>query len=76
MKDKYNGMQKAAEWEGKRVKAVHQLRNGGGQGVTPGMLGTVKGVYAGLNITFDVCSHCGTVMHVSRVGYHDVELVA
>ena len=76
MKDKYNGMQKAADWNGKRVKAVRQFRNGAGQGVTMGMLGTVKGIYAGLDIAFDVCLHCGTVMYVNKVGYHDVELVA
>jgi hypothetical protein len=56
MKDKYNGMKKAADWKGKRVRAARQFRNGDGQGVTPGML--------------------GTVMYVSRVGYHDIELVA
>jgi len=73
-KDKYNGMKHAADWLGKRVRAVRTLRNCGGQGVTPGMLGTVRGVYAGLDITFDVCKHCGTVIYVARVGYHDVEL--
>lgn len=71
---KYNGMQKAADWNGKRVKAVRPVRNGGGQGATPGMLGTVRGVYAGLDITFDVCTHCGTVTYIGKVDYFDVEL--
>jgi hypothetical protein len=71
---KYNGMQKAADWDGKRVKAVRQVINGGGYGAAPGTLGTVRGIYAGLDITFDVCTHCGTVTHIGKVGYFDVEL--
>jgi hypothetical protein len=75
MKNKYNGFQKASEWLGKRVYAVRQINNSGGYGVSRGMCGTVKDVYAGLSISFDVCRHCGTVTHVSRVGYHDVALL-
>ncbi len=71
---KYNGMQKATDWEGKRVRAVRAIHNGAGYGVTPGMLGTVERAYAGLNITFDVCTHCGTVTHINKVGYFDIEL--
>lgn len=71
----YNGMAKAADWEGRRVKAVRQINNGAGQGASRGTLGTVETVYAGLNIRFDVCTHCGTVTHIKKVGYFDVELV-
>lgn len=70
----YNGMQKAGDWVGKRIIAACQLRNGGGQGVAPGMQGIVTGTYRGLSVTFDVCKHCGTVMHVSKLHYTDVEL--
>ena len=73
--DKYNGFKKASEWEGRRVESVRCFRNGAGQGVKPGMRGIVTGVYSGLDITFDVCHHCGTVMHVSRVSYFDVKAV-
>ncbi len=70
----YNGMANAADWKGQRVRAVRQINNGCGQGASKGTLGTVKHVYAGLNILFDVCTHCGTVTHINRVGYFDVEL--
>jgi len=70
----YNGMQKAADWDGQRIKAVRPVQNGGGQGAAPGTLGTVRGVYAGLEITFDGCTHCGTVTHIGKVSYFDVEL--
>ena len=71
---KYNGMQRAGDWVGKRVRATHQLRNGGGQGVMPGMTGEVNGARGGLNVTFDVCDHCGTVMHVRNLNDSDVVL--
>jgi hypothetical protein len=71
---KYNGMAKAGDWEGKRIRATRQIRNGGGQGVTPGMKGEVRSAHRQLNVTFDVCEHCGTVMHVSRLNYFDIEL--
>ena len=71
---KYNGMKFADDWKGKRVKAVRQINNGAGEGVSPGTLGTVNHVYAGLSITFDVCTHCGTIARVTNVEYFDVEL--
>ena len=72
---KYNGMKKAGDWVDKSIRAARQIRNNGGQGVMPGMTGTVTSAHRGLNVTFDVCSHCRTVMHVSRLSYSDVELV-
>ena len=72
---KYNGMALASDWKGMRVRATHDFRNGAGQGVTPGMEGVVTGVYAGLDVTFDVCKHCGTVTYVSKVSYSLVELI-
>lgn len=72
---KYNGMKRAGDWEDKSIRATHQIQNIGGQGVMPGMTGKVTSAHRGLNVTFDVCEHCGTVMHVSRLNYSDIELV-
>lgn len=71
---KFNGMAKAGDWENKRVYALRPIRNRGGKAVTPGMAGTVTGAYAGLNVTFDICEHCGTKTHISRVNYDAVGL--
>ena len=71
---KYNGMAKAGDWENKRIRACRKINNCVGQGVNPGMRGTVSGVYAGLSVTFDVCGHCGTVMYVAKLAYSSVEL--
>ena len=72
---KYNGMERAGDWEGKNICAARQIRNGGGQGVMPGMKGKVTSAHRGLNVTFDICDHCGTVMHVSKLNYSDIELM-
>ena len=71
---KYNGMKKAGDWEGKTVRATRQVRNNGGNGVMPGTIGKVESVYAGLRVTFNKCKHCGSVLHVSNLDYHSVEL--
>lgn len=72
---KYNGMKRAGDWVDKSIRATRQIRNGGGQGVMPGMKGKVTSSHRGPNVTFDVCGHCGTVMHVRRLHYSDIELV-
>lgn len=71
---KYNGMARAGDWEGKRVVARRTIRNGAGKTVRHGMRGVVTSAHRGLHVTFDVCHHCGTVMHVTGLNYFDVRL--
>ena len=71
---KYNGMKKASDWKGCRVKAVRDIRNRGGDAVKAGAVGEVSNAYSGLRVTFEKCVHCGTVLHVTHLSYTDVEL--
>ncbi len=72
---KYNGMARANDWVGRRVKSTRQIRNNGGDGVMEGTEGTVTGLSRGVAVTFDMCEHCGTVLSVTRLSYTDIELV-
>lgn len=70
--NKYGCFKKASDWVGQRVVAVRGIQTREGKAVTPGMRGTVKSAFGGLNIGFDVCQHCGTVMHIKNADYHSV----
>lgn len=71
---KYNGMNKSSDWVGKRIKATRAIQNTGGRGVTAGMIGTVDSAHRGLYVTFDLCKHCGSVLHIRCLEYSAIEL--
>jgi len=64
-----------ADWKGMRVRARREISNRGGQVVQPGTLGTLVGAHGGVSVSFNVCEHCGTRMHVRGMDPRDLERV-
>lgn len=74
MAGKYNGMKRAGDWEGKRVRLVRELRNGWVT-LPAGYIGTITVQSRGsLSFVGQPCSCCGVKPHMSKIGYFDVEL--
>lgn len=71
---KYNGMKRASDWAGQRIRAACDIANQGGQAVKAGTTGRVSHANHGLSVVFDGCQHCGTVLNVRQLEYSAVEL--
>lgn len=74
MSTKYNGMQKASDWQGQYIKTTRDLSNSLGR-IPAGSLAKVTTVSRGkLAITSDPCGCCGVQLHMTGLTYFDVEL--
>jgi hypothetical protein len=73
-KDKYNGMRRARDWEGKKIVTLRDLTNG--LGLYPaGSKGVVECVSRGsLSLQLDACECCHAKPYITRVSYFDVRL--
>ena len=64
---KYNGMKRSGDWVGKKIVSARKIQNNGGTGVMAMTLGVVNSAHNGINATFVMCPHCGTVLHVTKL---------
>lgn len=70
---KYNGMKRAGDWEGKKIRTTRDLSNGIGSW-PKGTLAIVRSVGPKLRLQSQSCSCCGVKLNMSKVDYYDVEL--
>lgn len=72
--DKYNGMKRARDWVGKRIRSVESMQNGyvdipvDSKGIVLAQSPT------GLRIKFDKCECCGVSAFISKVTYFSIKL--
>lgn len=72
--DRYNGMRRAGDWLGKRVRLKRTVTTRA-QNAPAGFEGVVVAVHNGLDIEGPRCPNCGVSFFVRKVGYFLVELV-
>lgn len=72
---KYNGLNRARDWKGKRVKLVRDVRSHNTR-IPAGKEARVCEISrGGLNLEIAPCEHCGCSTYINTVSYFDVELV-
>lgn len=62
---------------GKKCHPVHDIKNGGGAGITPATICTIVDVVRGHGFTIktDVCPHCGQYAYIARIPRNCLELI-
>lgn len=63
---------------GRKCRPMRNIRNGGGQGITPETVCTIVSVARGHGFTIQTekCPHCGQYAWITRVNRNDLELIA
>lgn len=62
---------------GKKCRPTRNIRNGGGDGISPSTVCTIKNVVRGSGITLETekCPCCGQFAYITRVDRNDLELI-
>ena len=63
---------------GRKCRALRDIRNGIGQGISAGSICTIKDVVRGHGfiIQTEKCPHCGQYAYVTHVAREDLELIS
>lgn len=72
---KYNGMIRAGDWKGQRVKLVKDIRSNSTRFPAGKEARVVEIARGGLTLEIVPCEHCGCSTYIHGVSYFDVELV-
>lgn len=73
MADKYNGMRRARDWLGKRIRLMRDISTGAA--VYPkGMAGTVMDTGPSMYVKGEPCPCCGVSMYIRKLSYFDIVL--
>lgn len=62
---------------GKKCRPIRDIRNGGGEGISPATVCTIKNVVRGSGITIETekCPCCGQYSRITRIGRNELELI-
>lgn len=72
---KYNGMLRARDWKGQRVRLVQDIRSNTTRFPAGKEARVVEIARGGLSLEIAPCEHCGCSTYIHGVSYFDVELV-
>ncbi len=68
---------KGADLIGRKVRPTHDIRNGGGCGISPDTVCTIVSVVRGHGFTIksEKCPCCGQYAYIARVHREDLDLI-
>ena len=66
---------RSTELIGRKCRPVHDIVNGGGQGVSKGTICTIVAAHYGVTIQTERCPCCGQFAVISRVDRRELDLI-
>lgn len=66
---------KADDLIGKKCRPLRNIRNGGGDAVSPDSVCIIVAAHYGISIKTPRCPHCGQYCYITRIKREDLELV-